>query len=245
MYYTITPLLLATALNEKSLQAFRQDYGTKIEISMHSLLLRSESEIILVDTGPPLSESGEGIVFNNVVLKNPVTIAKALKNEGIDAKDIKKVIVTHLHWDHAYNMELFPNAKFYIQKSEMSYCVCPMPMDVAMYSVNPGGPIPCWFKIFHQIVRVDGDTELVPGIRLVHTPGHSPGHQGVLIDTKCGTYFYAADHYPLYINWKDNIPNNVHTSFDEWYKSHEKVKNLADHFLMGHDMCIREQKVYG
>jgi glyoxylase-like metal-dependent hydrolase (beta-lactamase superfamily II) len=241
--FTITPILLATAMNEKSLQAFRRDYGVKIEVSMHSILLRSETETILIDTGPPLSESGKGIVFNNVVLKDPVPITTALRNEGVEPASIEKIIMTHLHWDHAYNMENFPNAEFYIQKSELSYSVCPMPMDEVMYSASKGETVPDWFKIYHQIKRLDGDTELVPGVKLLLTSGHSPGHQSVLIDTKEGVYLYAGDHYPLYLNWEEMVPNNVHTNFKDWYDSYEKTKNIADFVLPGQYMRVRQRKI--
>jgi glyoxylase-like metal-dependent hydrolase (beta-lactamase superfamily II) len=99
------------------------------------------------------------------------------------------------------------------------------------------------FRVIH------GDQELAPGISSVHLPGHSPGLQGVLIETLKGPYLIAGDCIPLYENWngdrhEKHILSGVHTDLFAYYKSFEKLEKTGATVLPGHDMRIFEKPVY-
>src|SRR5690606_30965331 len=131
---------------------------------------------------------------------------------GIKPEEITKIILTHLHWDHCYNLDLFVNAKIYIQRKEIIYAVAPVEdsPDVRMFGVLPECGKPGWFDGWTQFVRVDGDVEIIPGINVYLTPGHSPGSQCVLVNTKEGKYLITGDFCPKYENFRDGVPNGIH-----------------------------------
>jgi len=130
---------------------------------------------------------------------------------GLSPQEIDLVIFTHLHWDHCFNLENFSQATFFIQKSELKYAVDPLPVERKPYEVGIPGVQPPWMKVFGKMVKLDGDQQIIPGIRVMHVPGHTPGCQCVIVETSEGPWVIAGDMIPLWENWKgdgtlDHIP---------------------------------------
>ena len=92
---------------------------------------------------------------------------------------------------------------------------------------------------------VDGDAEVAPGISLALLPGHTPGIQGVRVETEEGVYLIASDTYPLYENYEKMSPSGIHVDLKEWFASYEKTKKICDFILPGHDMRVLDRKIYG
>jgi len=105
--------------------------------------------------------------------------------------------LTHLHADHVSLAKLFTNARIYVQKSEWDFALNP-PMTLRHTRVYDEELI---LPIEHMdLCLVDGDYEITEGIKLIALPGHSPGMQGVSVETKDGTYLIAGDQFDLYLN---------------------------------------------
>ena len=110
-----------------------------------------------------------------------------LEANDISTDDIGRVILTHAHWDHSQNTDLFPNAEIVIHADELEYSRNPRPGDLATarYFAN---------TLLDQNVRtVSGETELEPGVRLIETPGHTRGHVSVVVETAGGTVCVGGD----------------------------------------------------
>ena len=91
------------------------------------------------------------------------------------------VVNSHLHFDHCGNNELFPHAEIFVQERELV---------VARTTVHT---VRKWFDYEGaRIIPVSGDMEICPGIKLLSSPGHTPGHQSVLIETTNGRVLVAA-----------------------------------------------------
>ncbi|MGB2571552.1 MBL fold metallo-hydrolase, partial [Micromonospora citrea] len=112
----------------------------------------------------------------------PGRLPDELAAAGIDPGDVRTVVLTHLHSDHigwavtgTPGRPWFPNADYVVQRAELA----------AMESINPGLPagLVAPLRAAGQLRVVDGDTDLTPGVRVLSTPGHTPGHQSVLVDT--------------------------------------------------------------
>lgn len=102
-------------------------------------------------------------------------IRDALRVAGIAPDDVRLVVNTHLHFDHAGQNAAFPNVPIVVQDAEW---------DSAW---APGSPATEWIDFEGaRYLRVDGDREIAPGVRVLATPGHTPGHQSVLIGTDDG-----------------------------------------------------------
>jgi glyoxylase-like metal-dependent hydrolase (beta-lactamase superfamily II) len=88
---------------------------------------------------------------------------------------------------------------------------------------------------------IEGDQEIEDGIRVVYAPGHTPGSQMVLVDTKTGIFCLAGDNAFFYENIEKNIPVGHLYSRADWFSSMMKVRSLCDYILPSHDPLLFEK----
>lgn len=177
------------------------------------------------------------------LLRNP---ADALRLIGTDSDQVTDVVLTHLHYDHAGNLDRFPNARFHLQDRDMSYAtgrsMCHQTLrapfdlaDILMMVRHVFGEK----ALFH-----DGDTELVPGLTLHRVGGHSAGLQIVRVWTKRGWVVVASDASHLYANFQQRRPFPVVYSIAEMLEGYNTLFRLADspdHIVPGHDPLVMER----
>lgn len=242
--YTIRPIFHGVFIDfDKSLFTYKQDPGVKIDVPLVSYLVEGDGLTVLVDAGPPNPKLAKGMTHRKV--ERATFLKKELQKMGVETEQIDFIILTHLHWDHSYNLELFPGVPIYVQKRELQYAVAPLPSDSVPYCYDPRNGKPSWFTGFQQMRVVDGDAEVAPGISLALLPGHTPGIQGVRVETEEGVYLIASDTYPLYENYEKMSPSGIHVDLKEWFASYEKTKKICDFILPGHDMRVLDRKIYG
>ncbi len=233
---------------EKSNYTYGIDQGTKIQSVILMWFIEGAEKRILVDTGG--SDPDWAVKYHHHVERNadedPVKAVEAL---GLKASDIDIIVNTHLHWDHCFNNDLFPNARFLVQAEELRYAIYPLPCHARYYESQIIGMTPPWLKSSDRVEAVEGEREVQEGIRLVPLPGHTPGFQGVLVDLPSGRCLIAGDSCPLFENWEGNaqaahIPPGIHVDLRDCYESFRKMDSLADMVLPGHDLRVLERKVY-
>ena len=125
-------------------------------------LIRSHDGLMLFDTGGYISRLG---------------LLKALRDRNIAPADIKTVFLSHLHFDHAHNVDLFAHARFVVSEREWEYAACPHPEDLLL----PWG-------IREQLSKgnvefIKGEGQLDRGVHFFPAPGHTPGCYGLELDT--------------------------------------------------------------
>ncbi len=154
-------------------------------------LLQSKGENILVDTGLSEKFIVDGKAWGMLPAEGgKAYVEKALGKEGVSPADIKTVICTHLHNDHAGNCSLFKNATVIFQKDEWANFLDPIPVQNLRKDYDPD--ILSDFQSLH-ILKVDGDLDVAEGIKLYKTPGHSLGSQSVAVNTKKGAVVLIGD----------------------------------------------------
>jgi glyoxylase-like metal-dependent hydrolase (beta-lactamase superfamily II) len=166
--------------------------------------------------------------------------AEGLKAIGIDPGAVDDVIMTHMHYDHAGNHDLFPRAKFHLQDSEMAYCtgryMCHAPMRHP-YDVED---VTAMVKRVYQgrVQFHDGTAELAPGITIHRLGGHSNGLQVVRVRTNRGWVVLASDAAHFYVNMDELRPFPIIHSLGDVFEGYNTVKALASshsHIIPGHD----------
>jgi glyoxylase-like metal-dependent hydrolase (beta-lactamase superfamily II) len=227
--YIIRPLRLGTISRKKENMSYNCGVTDIIDFPLISYYLEGAGHKIIVDTG---GISPDGIKWQPYSRNENESPDKALLNIGASPEQIDIVILTHLHWDHASNNHIFPNARFIVQKKEHDYITAPEPEIKAGYELD--------LVLQTKYELVDGDTIITPGIRVVLAPGHSAGMQCVVVDTRAGKYILGGDLITLFENWEaePHIPNGVFYDLNIMLGSLEKIDRLNGIVLPGHDQEV-------
>lgn len=146
------------------------------DIPVPGYLIRTDDDLnILVDTGWPRSfvDAPQNPPGLSIEMKAEDTILSRLAEIGLEPTDIDYLICSHLDDDHSGNHELFTRAELIIQRDHYDLARRGHPRFAANREA--------WDHPSLRYRLVDGDTELVPGVQLLETSGHVPGHQSVLV----------------------------------------------------------------
>lgn len=178
------------------------------------------------------------------------TVVEALEKVGIKAEDVERICLTHLHHDHACNLWRFPaDTPIYVQREEMYNAVAPYKSQQWDYTYLPHPALPYWKNNMTQMVPIDGDYEIEPGLKLLYTPGHTFGSQSIMVDTEDGWYVYVGDLFYVEDNMTEGV---IHTNFcgvDVWHKSRNRIWKMAQEegvkVLWLHDEKFFEKEAYG
>lgn len=232
--YKIVPLHVGDLVRQKSNLAFMREPGVKMRFPVICWYVTDGVHKIMVDTGGTTPD-GRWEPYSRTEEQNPTI---TLKKIGVDPREIDTVIFTHLHWDHCGNNRLFSNARFIVQKKELEEAANP-PVKIFAGSYDKAV-----FETTYE--TVEGDCEVMEGISVITTPGHSMGSQSIIVETEKGPYLIAGDLIGLYECFENDpmIANGIHIDLIAYYDSLEKVKNLHCAILPGHDYKVFEHQVY-
>ena len=245
MNYKIIPLHLGeTELDDKSKFTYFKNFGQKLKFPFIAWLIEGGEKKILVDSGvgdPAWAAKTRGLTVKPGPAGDFVSTLRAC---GADPREIDLVICTHLHWDHCFNHRLFTNARLLVQERELIHAMNPIPSQRPIYGWSEDENPPFLWAA-GKFSPINGDREILPGISVLHTPGHTPGIQGVLIDTNSGNFFIASDNIPLFESWDTRTPNGIHVSLEEYRRSMERIEALKNVFILpGHDFRVFEKTQY-
>jgi glyoxylase-like metal-dependent hydrolase (beta-lactamase superfamily II) len=183
------------------------DARNRIPLGMRCLLVEHPDALVLIDTGAGNKESAKfhdiyGIENSPVGQAGPTQLESALSAAGFAAADVTLVISSHLHFDHAGgNTRLdeagvvvpsFPNARYVARRGEWDWAHHTNERTAASYFGRNYDPI----EAAGLLELVDDDRDVLPGLSLRHTPGHTPHHQGILVTSGNDRMFFAADMAP-------------------------------------------------
>lgn len=168
---------------------------------------------------------------------------EALARLGVDASTVADVVITHLHYDHAGNLDKFPSARFHLQEAEMAFatgrCMCE-PFLRHAYDVDD--VVEMVRNVYAGRVRFHrGDVELRPGISLHRIGGHTDGLQAVRVHTRRGWVVLASDasHYADNLRKRSPFPIVYHVG--DMLHGYDVLRELAasdEHVVPGHDPVV-------
>jgi len=235
--YKIHPIVMGTKVFDKSMMTYQHGNGEKYTIPIYCWYLEGSDKKILVDTGemsPIQSEEREKSIGGKIY-----TFEQGLDRWNLKPEDIDIIIHTHLHNDHCENDYKCINADIYVHEKELARIHDPHALDYRyledyIEDVEENG----------QIKILTEDTEIVPGIKCLHTPVHTDGGMSISIDTFEGlaviTGFCVINENfnpPLEIKAMEMevIPPGTHVNVYESYDIMLKIKEMADILLPLHE----------
>ncbi|KAF2253443.1 Metallo-hydrolase/oxidoreductase [Trematosphaeria pertusa] len=171
--------------------------------------------------GPQISD-----IFARVDYDHSMDLDAQIALTGHSIKDIKMVIIGHLHLDHAGGLDFFRNTNIpvYVHELEIKH---------AFYTVatgtDPGVYLPHYMTFDIRWVPFHGSYyEIAPGLNIHHSPGHTPGLCVLQVNMKdSGTWIFTGDQYHVKENFEDDVPQGwLARDHDSWVRSHQKIKGL-------------------
>jgi N-acyl homoserine lactone hydrolase len=217
--------------NDESVWTPGQNVGRSIEFSSTCWLIKHGSEWLLWDAGVPESTHnnprGWSTLPKLIVYHLDKTLTDQLAEIGLKPRDIARVAISHTHGDHIGNVGLFPDSTILMQRAEYSWINSPNgPNDnvnqlMALARELLGTP--------KNLQLVDGDFDVFDdgSVTLVSTPGHTPGHQSLLVHLKnSGFIILSGDVVHSEENFEKNIVPSLNTNEAESKASMEKIRQM-------------------
>ena len=228
---------------DKSLETANKDIGSKIYAPSWVVAVWDEKKKILIDTGvkdPEWVVDVYGLPYYQTENERLENALKKYLNWSVD--DVQIIINTHLHFDHCGNHHLFKNALFYVQKIEYETAFNPHVLQKSIYAqelfdsraVN-----------YFNWVFTNGEEEILPGIKVIFTPGHSKGHQSVLINTEEGVVCVTGDASNLSENLLFNLMPGVVLNTEDVITSLNAIRIRSDFFIAAHEPQIANLQTNG
>ncbi len=206
---------------------------------VHVWLVTDGTQHFLVDSGMARIERVEEMLKVSGWGGGPEIIAQELAKHGLTPDDISHVILTHMHFDHADNLEAFPNSTIVVQRDEVFHAIDPAPTQRPFYKKHIlnellGRKRPAGLQL------VEGDFDLVEGIRIIKVPSHTAGMQVPIVTTAKGKAALVSDLGDHYKYWYPADPR----------ATRKPMRYLSDTFLAGpirseseRDWCAAMRKV--
>ncbi|EHY56045.1 hypothetical protein HRR83_006576 [Exophiala dermatitidis] len=216
------------------------------KLPMYCVLIKHPHEgLILWETGsgydyPTIWGPAIADVFSRVEYKPEHELKAAVEATGHKLEDIKKIIIGHLHLDHAGGLDQF------FDRKDVEIWVHDKELKSAFWSIATGADDQVYLKHYMKLdlnwkVFDEQKLDFCQGITLHHLPGHTDGLIGIQINLPdSGTFFFISDHCHVMENWRDGIPQGwLARDHPSWFKSTQRLKHLErttkGRVIPGHD----------
>ncbi|AUH39945.1 N-acyl homoserine lactonase family protein [Streptomyces sp. CMB-StM0423] len=205
-------------------------------------LIEGADRTILIDTGlgdldeVSAMQSRYGVGFVAERRGSQQDIVAGLARHGVRPEDVDVVVLTHLHFDHIGNNELFPRATFVVQRDELPQGIAP-PQFCMFYYPEYSYKVT---DVRDRLRVIDGDVELADGIRLVKIGGHTPGCMVVMVETESGTVCLTSDVMYNYRNLELNWPMGSFWDLAQLMRGYDRLHREADIIVPEHDWQFTE-----
>ncbi|MFC1978169.1 N-acyl homoserine lactonase family protein [Chloroflexota bacterium] len=207
-------------LDKGSVLTYQVDMGKKVEVPILSYLIKTDEGNILFDTGVDYDDLKSKI--EGLKVKEEDFLLTRLHEAEVPPEKIDFVFQSHLHLDHCGLLRYFHKAKIIIQRQEYGYAISPPPFAKSFYRrYYYNSPNLNW-----QII--DGDESLMPGVTAIFTPGHTPGHQSLMVVLpETGTVILSGDCAYMGENLDKEIIPGIFVNPSQALQSLKKLKLLA------------------
>jgi glyoxylase-like metal-dependent hydrolase (beta-lactamase superfamily II) len=215
------------------------DPARKLDIAMMIWLVRGNGRNILVDSG-----FYHDRFFKDWQVRDFTKPSDTLRRLGLKPEDITDVIISHMHWDHADGMDLFPNARIWIQTDEFHYYTGEAWQSKEAHDGIDEDDVLTLVKLNTQgrVGLVDGDArEIIPGVTCYTGGKHTYQSQYVGVETATGTVVLASDNMYLYENLERHVPIAATLDAASNLRAQDRMKHIAarpELIVPGHDPAV-------
>lgn len=217
-----------------------RDWDKTETINYYIFCIKGAAGTVVVDAG---LTSG---LAKQRQLDGYVSPVEVLSRIDVKAAEVRHVIVTHMHFDHANGVSLFPKATFYIQEDEYRFWVEDPVATRPPFKEVSDADANAYLTALEGTDRLSlfkGDQQVIPGIQCLLAPGHTVGLQAVAVDTAKGTAILGSDCAHVFRNYHEDWPSALIVDLVGWMKSYDKLRarvSSPDLLFPGHDRRLLE-----
>ncbi len=234
----IHTMKLGESIDDDWINLYLDSSGKKRKSAYYSFYIKGADVPIIVDTfmrdpkHPPMGSP--------VITRAGWGYLDQLRKLGVDPNGVGVVIHTHLHYDHCGNDGLFPNAKIYIQREELTSALTLNDVrSLELFDRRDLSDLTS--KFGDRVVLIDGDYEIAEGVKCVRFGGHTAGSQAIYVETSGGTAIITGDICYQYDNLEKSIPTGIFYRYDECIDAIRRIKAEGKYVLVGHDRLVYER----
>ena len=217
-----------------------RDWDKAETINYYIWCIKGAGETVVVDTGvtPQMAVERELVEYVNP--------AEVLARINIKAEEVRHVVITHMHFDHAGGASLFPRATFYIQEDEYRFWLeDPISGRPPFKQVSDAASTDYLRSLegTKHLVLLKGDQQILPGIQCLLSPGHTAALQTVAVNTAGGTAIIGSDCAHVFRNYREDWPSALIVDLVGWMKTYDKLRERASSpelLFPGHDRLLAE-----
>jgi len=206
-----------------------------IPFNLYVWVIEGGEHPVLIDTGlvdvEGFNKGTAAYIIGGVTQRPDELPETMLSNAGIDPADVSHVLITHLHGDHCNNVGMYPNATVVVNRKGF---LEGFPTNIGQGFMS--ALIPRW----PDSLRLTGDEEILPGIRVFWIGGHSVCSQAIAVDTEQGTAVFTGDTCYMYENYTNDRPIGWATP-EDCRRAMARIRMQADFIVPGHDPCVLEK----
>jgi glyoxylase-like metal-dependent hydrolase (beta-lactamase superfamily II) len=237
---TIHPLLLGEVEVDHTFLAWASDPGKRQWIPTTGYLVLGGDGPILVDAGfrdPAAFTAASGVPARRTPEQE---LVPQLAAHGLEPGDVKHLLFTHLHHDHTGLAARLPEARLLIQRAELQYAAAPQ-FPVPFFDRVDIGTIVG--QLWDRVELLDGEGQLFPGVRTVHTGGHTPGHQMVYVNTPQGRAIITGDAaYVADLNVTLGVPSGYWVDLADTMRGLRRIADDSEGIVLPmHDRAVYER----
>lgn len=251
--YKIHPLIVGEAQVGRALDVFwslTKESG-RVGVPVLAFLIEGGPKPVLVDTG--MRDPVRAMEVHRLgphSTRPEWSLEAQLGNHGLALADIEIVVLTHLHYDHSGGCHLLPNARFFVQRTELMAAAAPIGPDALEI-----GSRDLFFdrkdvaelvdELWDRVELLEGDTEIYPGIECVLYPdSHTPGSQVVYVRTEGGTAAIVGDMVrKVELNVEKGVPPGLFYDLEAMRRAIADIGRRADVILPAHDPAISPARI--
>ena len=234
-----------------SAQPYLKDVpNEKVPLPVFTFLVEGGEKLLLVDTGMAPTERAGKYHHPGSRQDEGQDIESLLKANGYAPSDIDIVVFSHLHWDHMFYADKFARSRLVAHKRELDFARNPIPLYYKSYEFPALGVTSPIASL--NIQTVEGETGIMPGVRVFESFGHSPGHMSVEVDCADGDpYICAGDSIFVLgnlepvpeLHYDITPPGRFYNIVESWHSiANQKARaRSARHLLLCHDVQLLER----
>jgi glyoxylase-like metal-dependent hydrolase (beta-lactamase superfamily II) len=247
--YKITALDYGYQIYPAQFVFFGASFDEWVRVELYLFVLQGGGKNVLIDAGMskihaeysnPYITANLGEKGEFIIREDPLDLLQ--EHKGLKENDIDYIYIIHFHLDHVCNLPMFKKSKFIVSRRNFSEVVAPRHPEMVPPIIFPREAIHYLMgEANDRLLLIDDHQEILPGIDMFTSGGHTLGHQTIRVLTNKGYHFFPMDNLPFYKNLEKHIPVGNPVNLSQAYDALKIAEREQGVVVVPHDPILKEK----